>query len=325
MSIEYPMLSSDAHVTDSHASSGVYPSLREKPLIGIAIPAFKREGLLARLLDTIPKNLPIVISDNGGHLTEAFKARYAYVRFECGPEVAMYENWNRAANAMDAEWIVMPGDDDLYFPDSFAFIVQSLRAQPDADIIFFGHHIIDENDQIRSSWQPIPVYLKAPHGFNQIRRGTPARPPGIVFKAELFRRLGGFCEEFKITAGDNDFYQRAALLGNSLFVDKVVTGYRVWEQGATKQTIATAQWLSEVDLWCTRVRRFAAERSPCDYSPSLRDTIYLDNLRAGICVFRERAEYGDAWRHFLRSRYPLRARVLDQFKLILSLVLPSGR
>lgn len=281
--------------------------------------------MLVRLLDTIPKDLPIVISDNGGHLTEAFKARYARVRFQSGPEVAMYENWNRAANAMDAEWIVMPGDDDLYYPDSFASIIQLLRSEPNADIVFFGHHIIDENDQIRSTWQPAPGHFKAPHGFNEIRRGTPARPPGIVFKAELFRRLEGFGEEFKITAGDNDFYQRAALVGTSLFVDKIVTGYRVWNLGATKQTIATQEWLREVDLWCARVRCFAAERSTYNYSPTLQDDIYLDNLRAGIRALKERGGYGTAWRHFLRSRYPLRVGALDQLKLIAHLVLPHRR
>lgn len=300
-------------------------TMLHKPLLGIAIPAYKRESLLGRLLESIHGDLPIVVSDNGGHLSSAFKKRYPHVDFLVGNEVPVLENWNRAATILNTEWIVMPGDDDLYYPDSFAAIVEQLRALPDADIVFFGHHIIDESDRIKTTWRPALSRLEAPRGFDEVRHGTPARPPGIVFKTTLFRRLGGFSEEFKVTAGDNDFYQRATLIGNVAFVDQVVTGYRVWESGSTQQTIATQDWLREIDLWCGRIRRFALQQAGYRYPRSLQDDIYLANLRAGIRVLKQRGGYWAAWRHFFRSRYPFRASTLGQLKLFAHLLLPRRR
>ena len=293
-----------------------------KPLLGIAIPAYKRESLLARLLDSIEAELPIVVSDNGGHLSDAFKTRYPHVRFLTGAEVTVLENWNRAASALDTEWIVMPGDDDLYYPDSFTTIVDGLLEHAGADIAFFGHHIINEEDGIKTTWRPRTQFLVSPQGFEEVRRGTPARPPGIVFKTDLFRRLGGFNTQFKVTAGDNDFYQRATLIGDVACVDEVVTGYRVWEFGSTRQMIATQEWMREIDLWCSRVRQFATDLGSSMYPRSLQDDIYLDNLRAGIRALKERGDYWGAWQHFFRSRYPLRSRALNQLKLIAHLVLP---
>lgn len=296
-----------------------------KPLLGIAIPTYKREMMLGRLLRSIQGDYPVVVSDNGGYLSEVFKERFPQVRFLAGDEVAVLENWNRAANALDTEWIVMPGDDDLYYSDSFAVIVEQLRDLSDADIVFFGHHIIDEYDLIKTTWKPASRRLVAPCGFYEVRHGTPARPPGIVFKAAMFRRLGGFSEVFRVTAGDNDFYQRATLIGNVAFVDQVVTGYRVWTSGSTQQTIATQDWLQEIDLWCVRVRRFAIEQAGYAYPRSLQDDIYLANLRAGIRALKERGSYWAAWRHFFCSRYPFRASILGQLKLFAHLLLPLPR
>ena len=293
-------------------------------LLGIAIPSYKRPEMLARLLDSIDAVVPIAVSDNGGNLGAAFTGRYPHVRFVRQEEVVpVTHNWNCAAQAIDATWIVMPGDDDLYYPGSIARIEQAIRANPDADIIFFGHHIIDENDQVTDTWQPAGEVLAAPTGFHRVRLGVPARPPGIVFKRAAFERLGGFCETFKVTASDNDFYQRVALSGAAVFVEDVACGYRVWSSGSTAQTIASKAWLDEIDFWCRRVQDFARQHSTYAYSNALRDEIYLANLRSGVRALKSRGGHLAAWRHVAAARYPFRARPVSQLKLLAQLVLPA--
>lgn len=301
------------------------PDTRHRPFLGVAIPAYKREGLLGRLLDSIHAVLPIVVSDNGGHLSDAFKVRYPEVRFLVGPEVTVLKNWNRAASALDTEWIVMPGDDDLYYPDSFAIMAERLRAHPMADIAYFGHHIINEQDTVTSSWQPAAALLTAPAGFEQIRLGAPARPPSIAFRSALFQRLGGFNETFAVTAGDNHFYQRASLIGHTLFAPDIVSGYRVWNAGSTMSTIATSAWMREIDFWCRNVQEFAEHQSSYHYKDSLRDEIYTANLRAGIGALKSRGQHLGAWRHLLANRYPYRASPLSQAKLLAHLLLPRRK
>jgi hypothetical protein len=291
-------------------------------LLGIAIPAYKRTELLDRLLKSIQAPFPVTVSDNGGNLPSEFKERHASVRFLVGPEVPVLRNWNRAAESQSSEWIVMPGDDDLYYPDSFETIERVLLGHPTADIVFFGHHIIDERDSIRETWQPEHELHVAPRGFDRIRLGAPARPPSIVFRRSLYERLGGFPEDFKITAGDNHFYQRASLVGTVLFASEVVSGYRVWNAGSTSTTIATSDWLREVDHWCTTIQAFCADHTSYRYTNALRDEIYMANLRAGIRALKERGQYVAAWRHVIANRYPFRASPAAQVKLLAHLLLP---
>lgn len=293
--------------------------------LGIAIPAYKRVDLLGRLLDSIKTNFPIVVSDNGGHLPADFKGRYAHVQFLTGPEVPVLQNWNRAARGLNTEWIIMPGDDDLYYPKSFTEIEEVLRQRPSSDIVFFGHKIIDENDNVRETWRPVTGVYSAPKGFNFVRMGVPARPPSIVFRSELYRELGGFSEKFKVTAGDNHFYQRACLIGEMQFSDKVVSGYRVWNAGSTSQTVATRAWMQEIDLWCAEIQAFAKAQTSFTYPVTLRDEVYLANLRSGIGALKERGGYLSAWRHVMNNRYPFKASLPSQAKLLAHLLIPLIR
>lgn len=293
-------------------------------LLGIAIPSYNRPDLLARLLDSIDASLPISVSDNGAFLDEAFHARYPQVRFITQQAVVtMWQNWNRAARAVEAEWIVLPGDDDLYNRGAFDTIEHALRLHPTADIVFFGHDLIDEHDRVIETWQPEAAVLAAPNGFERVRLGVPARPPGIVVRKAVFDRLGGFCEDFHGTASDNDFYQRVAMLGTSVFVPDVVCAYRVWTSAGTTLTIATRSWLDDIDLWTRRMQEFAARQGGCAYPPGLRDDVYMANLRAGIHALKKRAGgYAAAWRHVAAARYPLRAHPLSHLKLLVQLLLP---
>lgn len=311
----------DALPECTSTSSNRIPS-SGRPLLGIAIPAYKREHLLGRLLDSIHGDWPIVVSDNGGYLSEGFMDRHQKVRFHAGPEVTVLKNWNRAAAELNTEWIIMPGDDDLYYPTSFSTIERTLLSSSNADIVFFGHHIIDEHDRRCETWQPEAGLLTAPKGFDRIRLGASARPPSIVFRKRLFDQLNGFDEQFTVTAGDNHFYQRASLIGNVVFCPEVVSGYRVWPAGSTQQTIATPEWMREIDLWCDGVREFASKYTSYRYTFALHDEIYTANLRAGIGALKSRGKYLGAWHHLLGNRYPYRASLLSQVKLLAHLLLP---
>ena len=311
--------------SDNSVPATTGSSTDAQPLLGVAIPTYKRQLLLARLLDSIDGDLPIVVSDNGGYLSKDFEGVYPKVRFLSAPEVTVMKNWNRAAAALNTEWIIMPGDDDLYYPSSFSTIERTLRSSGEAEIVFFGHHIIDEYDKLLETWQPEAGQSPAPTGFNQMRFGVSARPPSIAFRKRLFDRLNGFDEQFTVTAGDSHFYQRASLIGDVVFCPDVVSGYRVWSVGSTNQTIATRNWMKEIDLWCDSVRAFAEKHSSYQYTDALRDEIYTANLRAGIGALKSRGSYLGAWRHLLDNRYPFHASMFSQVKLLVHLLMPRRK
>ncbi|RYG90238.1 MAG: hypothetical protein EON59_00095 [Alphaproteobacteria bacterium] len=65
----------------------------------------------------------MVVCDNTEHLPDSLKARHEHV---CGgPNQPVLRNRNNTALAPEAEWMVMPGDDDLCFANGVPAIKRS--------------------------------------------------------------------------------------------------------------------------------------------------------------------------------------------------------
>ncbi len=290
----------------------------------IAIPTYKRANELQKLLDSLDVKCTVYVSDNGGYLPENFPRRNPNISIKkTTPEVPIFSNWNAAACMVKEEWLTIPADDDLYYPESFQIINRYISTYPEMDVIIFGHNVIDVEGKTISSWIPRELAaFNAPEGFRIFQYGVEARMPSVFVKTKLFHELGGFEEGFKLTAGDSDFVQRALLAGNVLFVPEVVSGYRVWEGGLTSSRMATNQWMNEIDSWCKRIATFCKERSIDLYSKKNHDEIYALNLLGGVMNLKKKRAYLAAWSHFWSCRYPVHASLLTQLRLFYILIKP---
>jgi hypothetical protein len=84
--------------------------------------------------------------------------------------------------------------------------------------------------------------------------------------------------------------------------------------------------LTEVDLWTHKI----AELLRTGHQPPsqrvnikrYRDEIYTANLRSGIQALKQRGQYLGAWRHLFANRFPYRASLKSQVKLLTHLILP---
>jgi hypothetical protein len=290
---------------------------------GLAVPTFKRYDELQKLLTSIHVTVPVYISDNGSTLPESFQQQHSNaVVCKVFPPVLMFPNWNLAAKLVQAEWVAIPSDDDIYYQGSFSIIERCLDEYADMDMIVFGHNTVDADGRVINRWLPNLESCIAPSGFFRFKYGVDARMPSIFIKQALFKKLSGFDEGFKITAADSDFVQRAALIGNVQFVPEAVSGYRVWEGGTTHNTIASVEWMEEIDRWCNRISKFCEARNISIYSRSIQDEIYARNLLAGIVAVKISNGYVAAWRHVKNCRYPFRALVRTQLRLLYRLVKP---
>jgi len=294
--------------------------------IGIAVPTYNREVQLNSLLEVIPEEASVYVSDNGSHLSAVFMGRFPKVHFlaVAGEPVRMFANWNLAARMVTEEWVVIPSDDDIYFENSFRTIAEYLERYSTADVIVFGHHTVDESYQKIGEWKPQElVECAAPNGFEYFKYGVSARMPSIFFKRNLLEELGFFDENFKITAADSDLVQRALVKGRSVFIPKVVSGYRVWLGGATHNTISTSEWMQEIDYWGKKIEKILQEIP--QYSreaPSIRAELYAINLLAGVISIKKSAGYVAAWKHMKKCRYPYKALLRTQLRLLYWLIRP---
>ena len=261
----------------------------ELSLIGVAVPTYNRPDYLKILLQSIPACVPVVVSENGLHLTPEFKAEFPAVQFCVTDQILEpLQNWNTAVRKQSTRWVAIPGDDDVYDFGAFEVVRRHIDQNPTAEMIVCGHRVIDQHGNQSSGWASDAGFFPRPGGFQIFKYGVDARMPSIFFKKSLFERLNGFDERFLITAGDSDFLQRATLIGDCYFAPDLISRYRVWKGGTTSQKIATLGWMQDIELWCNSVERFDKIQGTGLYSQKIRDEIWLRNLIAGLSAIKEK-------------------------------------
>lgn len=278
--------------------------------INVCIPTYNRENMLARMLKSIDESISIVVSDNGGFVTKKMAGHYPNVLFKPSLQVLeMFTNWNEAILLSDAEYVVIPSDDDLYLENSFDAIISEINKSLDIDVLIFGHHVIDENDVIMSTWKPDRYEcFEAPQGFKVFEYGVEARMLSIVFKRSFLDKIGLFDENFKLTAADSDLIQRALLLGNVKFIPTVISCYRIWNGGATARTLASKQWLDDIKYWTNKVSALAetqySKQNMKFDSKTYSDEILAKNILAGAHILLSRGKTTDARNFILTAGIP---------------------
>lgn len=289
--------------------------------IGVAIPTYQRPEMLRELLSTIPPAISVAVSDNESTLSQAFKDSHSSVSFYCTDTLLpMFSNWNNAARHQNTEWIVVPSDDDLYLAGAFQVANRWIGNHPNADLIIFGHHLINGEGKVFDTWKPEYSLDDAPRGFHPLRYGVSARMPSVMFRRTLYDELGGFNEAFRLTAADSDFVQRAALIGRTLYVPEVISCYRVWEGGLTANRIASDEWMREIDIWCENVAAFDQLRGTHAYTRHLRDEIVLQNLLSGVRILRSKSGRNAALNYLRSQAMPKRAKLGTYARMVRAFV-----
>lgn len=292
--------------------------------LGIAIPTYNRNLYLCKLLDTIPSNLKVFVSDNGNFVNEDVKLKFSNAQFIHHPEVIeIFDNWNAAAvaTASQVSWCIIPSDDDVFFEDTFQIVGEYIKKYPKADVIIFGHKIIDENDNLSEGWIPASekVY-PIENGFELFKYGVNARMPCVLFKSELLKKINFFDSFFKLTAADSDLIQRALLAGTAVFVPKVIGAYRVWAGALTHRRMATKQWLDEVDHWQNKIVGLISAGPYARQAKHIMDEVYAQNMLGGIYSLRKSGTIKDRLRFVISNRFPWRASLKLKFKIIAGII-----
>jgi hypothetical protein len=290
--------------------------------IAVAIPTYKREELLRRLVSSIPIDWDIYVSDNDASLKPLLTPLPGVVSHSA-VLIPMFANWNRALSLVDpsASHVFIPSDDDLFLSNAGDAVEQALARHPDTDMFVFGCDFFDEHDQIWPGYRVAALQAYEPgDGFSVFSRGVDARMPGILFRKSFLDQIGAFDERFELTASDSDLIQRALLLGRSVFVPETIGLYRVWAGSLTHVRIASDQWMHEIDLWTAKI----AAVIKAGHQPSgpvinvnqYRDEILARNLLAALGNLLNKGEVDQACDFLRRHPVPRHATLATRLRLL---------
>ena len=314
MTIDFsePLVAPEIHISD-----GLYK-------IGVAIPTYKREDLLRKLLFSIPAEWNIYISDNDASMKLVSEPLAGLVS-HASSLLSMFANWNRALSLVPSEvtHVLIVSDDDLFLQSSGSVVMRAIEQNPDCDMFVFGCDFCDEFNHIWKGYSPknMQVYAKG-QAFHVFEHGVSARMPGILFRKTFLEEIGAFDERFELTASDSELIQRATLLGRTVFIPETISLYRIWSGSATNRTQATDLWMSEINMWTDKIAQLLNNgHQPVGRRVNVKRykaEIFAQNLLAGINNLRAKGELADANDFLKRHKFPAGARMKTRLRFLRS-------
>jgi glycosyltransferase involved in cell wall biosynthesis len=229
----------DAVAESSHVESDlVFASDHLKqPLVTIAIPTFRRAGLLAEAVQSAIKQdfrrpFEVIVIDNNPGSTGATELldRLPEIRdrnfryFVNQENTGMFGNFNRCLQLARGEWITILNDDDLLDASYLSLMFATLDRRKSLDGLISKKRILDQRSDA-SNWSPsFPrraakrLLLEASYFGRATRRIRPAKlfwepllgnGGGFIFRRQAALDIGGFYPE-EFPSSDWWFFVRFA-------------------------------------------------------------------------------------------------------------------
>ncbi|MBJ6879702.1 glycosyltransferase family 2 protein [Vibrio cholerae] len=270
--------------------------------LSVCIPTYNRVEELINLIDSIPKRIPIFVSDNGSYLKDVSFGGNVYVS-STTEVIAPLENWNRAILLSSSDYVFIVSDDDIFYPDAFDVVEETLNAHRDLDMYIWGCDNVDENYNLISNADYISDEYKIfsnGEAFRYFPYSVPFRFPSICLKKKLLTKMNLFNTEMYVTASDSELLQKVMITSNCYIANKPIAGYRIWPKSSTNLTNTSIRWFDELDIWTNNIKGFAKDNEkeyliPRDY----REKIMYQNIRSAISTMKENARSRKEQLHFL--------------------------
>ncbi|WP_263143606.1 glycosyltransferase [Pseudomonas sp. RIT-PI-AD] len=212
----------------------------ERPLVSLVTPTYNQAQYLRHTLQSVldqdyPNVEYIVINDGSTDDTEALLMSY-------GEAIRWRTQSNRGQSAtLNAGWDMARGkylgylsSDDLLYPSAISRLVALLEAEPTCVCAYPDSDLIDQHGQVikRSVCRPFDL-------SELVVRQECYIGPGALFRADAYRRVGGWKPQLKL-APDREFWMRLAHEGRIEYLDEVLAGYRLHREAISYRSVSEA-------------------------------------------------------------------------------------
>jgi len=236
--------------------------MKKEVLVTVAIPTYNRPEYLRESLKSVLgqtyKNFYVLIldnhsdKDNESMVREFNDPRVKFIRHP--KNIGIIANWNKAIELCNTKYLSIFHDDDIMEPEFLKESIMVLEKNNKAAFSYCKANKVDKNGKYLSLWSdlyPKVGLIKAP-GYLIYSAGKNCCvtiAPTVVFRKDIFNKVGGFSDKLVFNSFDFNLYLRIALKYEIFFINKVLIKYRVhnkqmsqtywWSEDKLKGRVAT--------------------------------------------------------------------------------------
>jgi len=206
------------------------PSIRS---VSVVIPVLNAAGTLGEQLGALSAQVfdgeyEVIVADNGstdtsGRIVARWVDRLPKLRVvDASDRRGANHARNVGGRASDGELILVCDADDVV---DTGWISAMVRAADQADVLGGAFEEATLNDEVSSSWRPTHSTTRLPTTLNGFLPFAVSANCGV--RAQVFRALGGWSEDYMYGGDDVEFSWRAQIRGYRLaFVPDAIVRYR---------------------------------------------------------------------------------------------------
>jgi glycosyltransferase involved in cell wall biosynthesis len=249
-----------------------------KPLVSVLVTAYNRERFIADAIESVLsqtfRDFELLVvddhsSDGTVQIARAFERHDRRVRVVVNARnLGQFANRNHSAGLALGSFLKYHDSDDVMYPHCLETMVSMLQAYPDAA---FGL-----SNGVAWPGGPCPMLLTPRMAYQREYLGQGlfmCGPSGALFRAEAFRRLGGF-EDVGVPS-DYVFWVRACRQVSVVLFPADLFWYREHSGQELRSQRAEREYLQ-----VTRIAWDALGESDCPLSPDERDQARRNTLYA---------------------------------------------
>lgn len=198
---------------------GIRVSSLESPFVTVAIPTYRRAGLLMEAVGSVLdqhgfSNYEVLVCDNNPDRddeTEMLMSSYSDPRisyYKNTANIGIVGNWNRLYRLARGEWVVMLHDDDMLAPFFLDYIFNKREIHKKGDLIFPA--FTSRRSLFMKPDSNSDRRLTCPKIIDLIQFNLIGPPVGMAIRKDTYEEIGGFSTRF-YPSPDYHFYVDALL------------------------------------------------------------------------------------------------------------------
>lgn len=180
--------------------------------VSVVIPVFNHEEFIGQAIESVLKQslaeYEIIVVDDGStdHTKAKVQPYLSRVKYIYKPNGGTASALNVGINAARGSFICWLSSDDQFLPLKLQKQIELFQRNPELGMVYTDWHEVDTDGTIRKSYRSPDLKTRMESAL-ALMRGNCINGSTVMIKAECFRKVGGFRENY-LQGHDHDMWLR---------------------------------------------------------------------------------------------------------------------